>query len=127
MRGLPGALAAVAALVVGAVSGAAATLLHSYWWGLLLALGTGLVVLAWLPAGGVRLAFAVGWCVPVARGVLERPGGGFLIGSDALGWSFLAGTAVLLGAALSTVGARRRSRSSRVALLHSPRAEEPDQ
>lgn len=115
------------ALVVGAVSGAAGTLLHLHWWGLLLALGTGTAVLAWLPAGGVRLAFALGWCVPVLRGVLERPAGGFLIGADGAGWSFLAGTAVLLLAALATVGARRRSGTSGVALLESPRAEEPEQ
>lgn len=127
MSGLPGGLAAVAALIVGVVSGAAATLLHGYWWGLLLALGTGLVVLAWLPAGGLRVGFALGWCVPVLRGVLERPGGGFLIGADAAGWSFLAGTAVLLVAAVATVGARRGSGTSRAALLHSAGAEEPDQ
>ncbi|NYE35322.1 hypothetical protein F4692_000426 [Nocardioides cavernae] len=118
-------VAAVAALVVGVGSGAAGTVLHDYWWGLALALGTALVVLAWLPAGGVRLAFALGWCVPVLRGALERPGGGFLVGSDAAGWSFLAGSAVLLIAAVVSLGARRGSGSSRVALLHSPRAEEP--
>lgn len=126
MRALGVVLAALAALVVGVVSGAAGTLLHSHWWGLLLALGTALVVLAWLPAGGVRVAFALGWCLPVLRGALEQPAGGFLIGSDAAGWSFLAGTAVLLVAALATVGARRGSGTSRGALLHSPRAEEPE-
>ena len=98
---------ALLALAVGVVSGAAGTLLHQRWWGLALALGAGLVVLAWLPPGLVRVAFAVGWCVPVLRGVLERPAGGFLIGSDAAGWSFLAGSFVLLVAALVTVGSRR--------------------
>ena len=99
MRALP-------ALLVGAVSGAAGTLLHQQWWGLALALVTGLVVLAWLPPGGVRLAFAIGWCVPVLRGALERPAGGFLISSDARGWSFIGGSFVLLVAALVTVGSR---------------------
>lgn len=103
MRGL----LALAAGVVGVVSGAAATLLHQHWWGLALGLGTGLVVLAWSPPGAVRLAFAVGWCVAALRGALERPAGGFLIASDAQGWSFLAGSAVLLVAALVTVAARR--------------------
>jgi hypothetical protein len=98
---------ALLALAVGVVSGAAGTLLHQSWWGLALALGTGLVVLAWLPPGPVRVAFAVGWCVPVLRGALERPAGGFLIGSDAPGWSFLAGSSVLLVAALATVASRR--------------------
>src|SRR3712207_8495956 len=41
-----------------------------------LAMATGLVVLAWLPPGGVRLAFTLGWCVPVLRGALARPAGG---------------------------------------------------
>lgn len=97
------------ALVVGLVSGAAGTLVHRHWWGLLLALGAALVTLAWLPPGGPRLAFAAGWCVPVLRGALERPGGGFLIGADAVGWSFLAGSAVLLVAAVATAGAGRRT------------------
>jgi hypothetical protein len=99
---------ALAALLVGAGSGAAGTLLHREWWGLALALVTGLVVLAWLPPGLVRLAFAIGWCVPVLRGALERPAGGFLIASDARGWSFLGGSFVLLVAALTTVASRRR-------------------
>lgn len=91
------------ALVVGAVSGAAGTVLHRQWWGLALALATGLVVLAWLPPGSVRLAFALGWWVPVLRGSLSLPSGGFLIASDALGWSFLAGSGVLLVTALLTL------------------------
>ncbi|MCW2738943.1 hypothetical protein [Nocardioides sp.] len=95
------------ALPVGAVSGVAGTLVHQHWWGLALALGTGLVVLGWLPPGVARVAFAVGWCLVVTRGTLERPAGGFLIGSDAPGWSFLAGSFVLLVAALVTVGSRR--------------------
>lgn len=117
MRALP-------ALLVGLVSGAAGTLLHQQWWGLALALGTGLVVLAWLPAGVVRLAFALGWCVPVVRGALERPAGGFLISSDTPGWSFIGGSFVLLVAALLTLGARRGSRSSGTSYLDSPRGED---
>ena len=99
----------LAALVVGLVSGAAGTLVHQRWWGLALALAAALATLAWLPPGGVRLAFAAGWCVPVLRGALERPGGGFLISGDAAGWSFLAGSAVLLVAAVATAGAGRRT------------------
>jgi hypothetical protein len=102
------ALAALAAAVVGVLSGVAGTVLHQSWWGLALGLGTALVVLAWLPPGGVRLAFALGWCLPVLRGVLARPAGGFLVGSDAMGWSFVAGTLVLLVAALATIASGRR-------------------
>ena len=99
----------LAALVVGLVSGAAGTLVHQRWWGLFLALASALAALAWLPAGGPRVAFAVGWCVPVLRGALERPGGGSLIAADAVGWSFLAASAVLLVAAVATAGAGRRT------------------
>jgi hypothetical protein len=98
---------ALPALLVGAVSGVAGTLVHQQWWGLALALATGLVVLAWLPPGIVRLAFATGWCVPVVRGALERPAGGFLISSDAPGWSFIGGSFVLLFAALATLASGR--------------------
>ena len=105
--------AVLATLVVGAVSGAAGTSLHQRWWGLALALVTGLVVLAWLPPGVVRLAFALGWWVPVAWGALERPAGGFLISADTAGWSFLAGSAVLLVAALATVASGRRRPADR--------------
>ena len=123
-------LAAVAgAAVVGVVSGAAGTLLHQRWWGLALALVAGLASLAWLPPGVVRLAFAAGWCVAVLRGALERPAGGFLIGADAAGWSWLSGSFVLLVAALVTVRggatARRGPVSPGVAHLNSPRGEEP--
>lgn len=106
-------VAVPAALVVGVVSGASGTVLHQRWWGLALALVAGLVVLAWLPPGVVRLAFALGWCIPVARGVLERPAGGFLISADTAGWSFLAGSAVLLLAALATVASGRRRPAGR--------------
>ena len=117
------------ALVVGLVSGAAGTLLHQQWWGLALALVAGLACLSWLPPGGVRLAFAVGWCLSVARGAIERPAGGFLIASDATGWAWLSCSFVLLVAALATVrgdrAARRGSESSGTSYLHSPRGEEP--
>jgi hypothetical protein len=74
---------------------------------------TGLVVLAWLPPGVLRVVFSLGWCVPVLRGALARPDGGFLIGADAPGWSFLAGSAVLLVAALATVRSARPARPGR--------------
>jgi hypothetical protein len=101
------ALRVAGALVVGVVSGVAGTLLHQLCWGLALALVAALVALAWLPPGATRVGFALGWCTPVLRGALERPAGGFLVGADAAGWSFLAGSAVLLVAALATVGSGR--------------------
>ena len=111
MRLVLGLLGVAVAATVGAVSGAAGTVLHLRWWGLVLALATAVAVLGWLPAGGVRVAFALGWCVPVLRGALEGPGGGFLVGADAAGWSLLAASAVLLVAAVATVrGSRPASR-----------------
>jgi hypothetical protein len=124
------ALGAALAGVIGLVSGAAGTVLHQEWWGLALAVVTGIVALRWLPPGVVRLAFAVGWCLAVARGAIGRPAGGFLIGSDASGWSWLAASFVLLLAALASVGgpaaARRGSGTSGTSYLDSPRGEEPD-
>lgn len=121
---------AVLALVVGAVSGAAGTLLHQQWWGLALALCAGLASVAWLPPGGVRVTFAVGWCLSVARGATERPAGGFLIASEPAGWSWMTGSFVLLVGALATIraggAARRGSGSSGEPHLNSPRGEEPE-
>ena len=98
----------LAALLVGTTSAAAATLRHHYWWGLALGLGSALVALGWLPAGSVRLAFALGWCLLALGGTLPQPGGGFLVGDDAQGWSFLTGSFVLLAAAVLTVASGRR-------------------
>jgi hypothetical protein len=102
VRRLLALLGGVAATAAGVVSGVAGTVLHLRWWGLVLALGTAVVVLGRLPAGGVRVGFALGWCLPVLGGVMEGPGGGFLVGGDAPGWSLLAGSAVLLVAAVAT-------------------------
>ena len=123
------AVTALLAGVVGLLSGAAGTLLHQHWWGLALALGAGIATLSWLPPGAVRLAFAVGWCLAVVRGAIERPAGGFLVASDAAGWSWLAASFLLLLAELATLRsgatARRGSGSSRTPYLDSPRGEEP--
>jgi len=100
------ALLVLAAALAGVLSGAAGTLLHQHWWGMGLALVAGVTALAWLPPGAARVLYALGWCVPVLRGALPRPAGGFLVGADAAGWSFLAGSAVLLMAALATVRSR---------------------
>lgn len=102
-------------LVIGVVSGAAGVLVHQAWWGLALGLTAALVTLAWLPPGPLRSAFAVGWLASVTRATLTLPGGDFLIASDAMGWSFLAGSLVLVVAALATAGSPRGSRSGRAA------------
>lgn len=99
---------ALLAGVVGLVSGAAGTLLHQEWWGFALAFAAGLATLSWLPPGVVRIAFAVGWCLAVARGALARPGGGVLVGADSAGLAWLAASFVLLLASLATVSDGRR-------------------
>lgn len=110
IRSVAGFLVAV---VVGAVSGAAAVLVHQAWWGLVLGLAAALVTLAWLPAGPLRLGFAAGWLLVVSRAALTLPAGDYLIASDAAGWSFLAGSLVLVVAALATLGPRSGGRPAR--------------
>ena len=94
----------VLALPVGAVSGVAGVLVHQAWWGLVLGLSAALVTLAWLPTGPLRVGFAAGWSVTVLRATLTLPAGDYLISSDAAGWSFVAGSLVLVTAALATLG-----------------------
>lgn len=113
MRLLLGLGALLAGALVGLLSGASATLLHREWWGLALALATGLVVLALAPPGPARVGFALGWCAPVLRGALPGPGGGFLVAADDRGWSLIAGSAVLLLAAVATVRSGRRAAPTR--------------
>lgn len=116
---------AFAALAVGLVSGTAGTLVHQLWWGLVLGFATAITVLGWLPPGGPRVAFALGWCLPVARGVLEPPGGGVLVSDDAAGWSLVVGSAVLLLAALVTAGGSRRTHAGAGGPSGEGRADDP--
>lgn len=96
----------IGAALVGSVSGAAGVLVHQLWWGLALALAAALVTTAWLPAGWLRSGFVVGWMLMVSRATLTLPGGDYLVSADAAGWSLLAGSLVLLVAALVTAGGR---------------------
>lgn len=107
IRSLAGFLGAV---VVGGVSGAAGVLVHQAWWGLALGLTAALVTLAWLPPGALRVGFAAGWSLTVSRATLTLPAGDYLIASDAAGWSFLAGSLVLVVASLATLGRRSGTR-----------------
>ncbi len=112
MKSFAGVLAAfLVVFVVGATSGFAGVLIHQAWWGLALALGAAAASLMWLPAGAMRLAFALGWVVPVMRGSLPLPAGDVLIASTAAGWTFLGGSFVLLLSALVSMGGRSRRAS----------------
>ena len=115
MRSVPARLAGglagfLGAALAGLVTGAAAVLTHTSWWWLALATAAALTTLGWL-RGGLRVAFAAGWCVAVARASLTRPEGDYLVSANAPGWTLLALTLVLLvGALLSAALGARRAR-----------------
>ena len=117
IRALAGFLVAV---VVGAVSGVAGVLVHQAWWGLALGLTAALVTLAWLPPGPLRVGFAGGWLLAVSRATITLPAGDYLVSADAAGWSFLAGSLVLVVAALASLGTSSGVRSGK----HPARAED---
>jgi hypothetical protein len=94
------------ALVVGVLTGTALALLHTGWAWLVVGVLAAAATLRWLPANGPRVAFAVGWCLPVARGVLTRPEGDYLVASNAQGWSLVALSLAVLLAALATLRLR---------------------
>ena len=103
MRALAGM---VGALLVGLVTGAAVVLLHTAWAWLVVGALAAAVSLRWLPADGPRVAFAVGWCLPVARGVLTRPEGDYLVAANATGWTLLGLSVLVLLTALATLRLR---------------------
>lgn len=94
------------AVVVGAVTGLAVVLVHTGWAWLAVAALAAAATLRWLPPDGPRVGFAVGWCVVVARGVLARPEGDYLVSADAAGWTLLALSLVVLLGALATLRLR---------------------
>lgn len=103
MRGL----VALGCLLLGAVVGLAAVLLHGYGWGLGLGIAATAATLAALPGGWwARLAFALGWTGLLGVATVQRPEGDYLIAADASGYLLLATGAVVLGSGF--VGLRGR-------------------
>lgn len=88
------------ALVAGAITGGAAVVLHQQWWWLLLALVVGVLAVVWLPTRAVRVVWAIAWGAAVLRGTISRPEGDYLVPANALGWSLLAGSVLVLLTAL---------------------------
>ena len=90
------------ALVIGFAAGVAAIAVHHTFPGLLLGVGTALVVIwtlrMWAPRAGT--AFAIGWLVPLLFGVAGRPEGDFLVASDLQGWLLVVSGFVVLVAGL---------------------------
>lgn len=91
----------IVVVLVGAVSGVAATLLHGHWWGL---------ALAWAAAGSVlwalprrlwgRPAFVLGWVAALSGGLVPRAEGDFLIASTWQGYLFLVSVIVFVPCAV---------------------------
>lgn len=103
-------LAAVAALVFGALCGAATLLVHSSWWGLVLGGGAGLAVSLAVPRGWVRFAYAVGWGVVVGWASAQQVERDrlVLIQSDGAGYALLVVTMVLVMLSIVTAPPPRR-------------------
>lgn len=101
---------ALGMLAAGAVSGAAAVLVHQRTWGLVLGLATATVTSVALPARWwLRPAFAAGWMAVVTLAVMPRAEGDYLVPGNVAGYAVLGWSFVLLLAALVTLPARRRA------------------
>lgn len=100
----------VLSVVLAVPSAIAAVLIHQQWWGLVLGLAAGMSAAAWLPAGWPRVLFALTWCAVVARAVLTRPEGDYLVPADGAGWTLILASGALLVVSLATVPPRRRRR-----------------
>jgi hypothetical protein len=105
---LPARLAAaLAVLLLGAVTCVFATVLHPRWWGLALGVVATTATLVALPGGWwSRLPFAVGFVAVLALLTSSRPEGDYLVASNLNGYLLLGfGLVVLLG---GIVGLRAR-------------------
>lgn len=113
--------AALALLLVGAVTGLAGVLLHGRWWGLALVAVVTLAA-AWLLPGRwwARVPFVLGWVLLVMVALRGRPEGDFLVASTLQGYLFLGTGAVL--ALLAALGLRhaRPARGDESGGLDSP-------
>lgn len=102
---------ALVSLVAGVVTGAAALVLHQYWWGLALGIVTALVALRALrPQWWGRLPFALGWVGVAGYGALTRPEGDYLVPANLLGYAYLATSVALLVVVGLTLPVRPRRR-----------------
>lgn len=108
-------LTVLAVLALGAAAGAAATLVHQHWWGLLLGLAAGALVTLALPAQWWgRLAFTAGWLAMIVRLAWPRAEGDYLISANGLGYTLLGGSFGLLLVSLATLPRPGRRRGDPV-------------
>ena len=97
-------LAAVGAFVLGLVVGLSSVALHSYWWGLVLAVAATSTAAYALPAGWwARMPFAVGWVAIVGYLALPRDEGDYAIADDVQGYVLLGFAVALLVASMVTL------------------------
>jgi hypothetical protein len=98
MRRLGYALALVLALLLGLAAGICAIALHRSLPGLVLGVGTAVVVLRtlglWLPRAA--MVFAAGWLVALLGAVAGRGEGDYVVSSDGYGWLLIASGLVVL-------------------------------
>jgi hypothetical protein len=95
-------------LVLGAAVGLAATWTHGRWWGLVLGAAATFAAELAAPRGPLRVAYAVGWIAASGYFLLARPEGDFVVGSNAIGYTFLGLGLVVVVLAVGTAAPRRR-------------------
>ncbi|MDH2414993.1 DUF6113 family protein [Nocardioides sp. CER19] len=95
-------------VLLGAAVGLAATWTHNRWWALALGAAATLVSELAVPPGLLRVAYAGGWVAASAYFLLARPEGDFVVGSDAIGYTFLGLGLVVLVLAVVTIPHRAR-------------------
>ncbi|MDT9594059.1 hypothetical protein RDV89_13330 [Nocardioides zeae] len=103
-------LAGVAALLAGAMTGLSAVVVHSSWWGLLLAVAGTVAALVVAPAAlWARGPFVLGWVGLVLLAVAPRREGDYLVAASTNGYVLLALTfgVALVGIVAVARGGRR--------------------
>jgi len=108
------AAAALLLLVAGALTGVASIALHTRGWGFALLVVATLTSLTALPPGwSTRVAFALGWEVPVLRaGLAAGPGGDVVVAGDLAGYALLVVALVVALVAMLTLAGRRTTPGS---------------
>jgi len=112
VRGLRRAAGAAGLLLVGVLTGLAASVSHELWWSLpLTTAGLGAAYLAVGPGWSTRLPLALGFAASVGWALRARPEGDYLVATSTRGLLLLG---VVLLAVLVAVATLPRPRPSRV-------------
>jgi hypothetical protein len=96
-------LVLAAALLLGAAAGLAAIAVHRSVPGLVLGVGTALLVMwalrLWAPYAATL--FAAGWLAPLLVAIGGRPEGDYVVSSDLLGWLLIVSGLVVVAAGIA--------------------------